>query len=269
MRATAGFVGRNGGPPRARRVLVTRAADQAAELVSALRDAGLDPIEVPAIAIEFAPPRGDLDAAAGLLHTYRWVVITSANGARAILKAAERILTELGAPSWAAIGSATRRVLEHEGIEVEFQPTQSSGIAMAVELPVKAGDGILVVRGDLADEELAVSLRARGAEVDDVIAYRTREAPERSRLLLRAAAADGAIAAAVFTSGSTVRGLVSLGRVESIDVLSMPAVCIGPETADEARAAGFQILAISPAPDAQALAAATARALALAPQEIA
>ncbi|MEP6638105.1 MAG: uroporphyrinogen-III synthase [Chloroflexota bacterium] len=251
----------------ARRVLVTRPVDQAAELVAALRDAGLDPIPVPAIAIEFEPPRGDLDAAAGLLHTYRWVVITSANGARAILKAAERILTELGAPSWAAIGPATRRVLEREGIEVELQPGQSSGIAMAVELPVVAGDRILVVRGDLADEELAVALRARGAEVDDVIAYRTREAPESSRGLLRTATADGPIAAAVFTSRSTVRGLVSLGDPGSIDVRSIPAVCIGPETAEEARTAGFRILAVAATPDSVALAAATASALARQPEE--
>jgi hydroxymethylbilane synthase len=261
-RTTVGATPRDRGRWSARRVLVTRAADQATELVSALRDAGLDPIAVPAIAIEFEPPRGDLDAAAGLLHTYRWVVITSANGARAILKAAERTLTELGAPSWAAIGPATRRILEHEGIEVALQPSQSSGIAMAVELPVVAGDRILVVRGDLADEELAVSLRARGAEVDDVIAYRTREAPESSRELLRMATADGPIAAVVFTSGSTVRGLVSLGEAESIDVRPFPAVCIGPETADDARAAGFGILAVAPTPDSAALAAATATALA-------
>ena len=65
---------RDGERSSARRVLVTRAVDQAGELVSALRDAGLDPIAVPAIAIEFEPPRGDLDAAAGHLHTYRWVV---------------------------------------------------------------------------------------------------------------------------------------------------------------------------------------------------
>ena len=246
---------------------MTRAADQAGELVSALRDAGLDPVAVPAIAIEFDPPRGDLDAAAGLLHTYRWVVITSANGARAILRAAERILTELGAPSWAAIGPVTRRVLEDEGIEVALQPSRSSGIAMAVELPVVAGDRVLVVRGDLADEELAMSLRARGAEVDDVIAYRTREAPETSRGLLRTATADGPIAAAVFTSGSTVRGLVSLGQAESIDVRSFPAMCIGPETADEARSAGFRILAVASTPDATALAAATATALARQPEE--
>jgi uroporphyrinogen-III synthase len=245
-----------------RRVLVTRPVDQAAELVAALREAGLDPIPVAAIAIEFEPPGGDLDAAMGRLHLYRWVVITSANGARAILEAAERTLTELGASSWAAIGPSTRRVLEREGIEVELQPAQSNGIALAVELPVAVGDRVLVVRGDLADEELAVALRARGAEVDDVIAYRTREAPEHSRGLLRTATADGPIAAAVFTSGSTVRGLVSLGDPGSIDVRSIPAVCIGPETAEEARTAGFRILAVSPTPDPVALAATTATALA-------
>jgi uroporphyrinogen-III synthase len=250
-----------------RRVLVTRAAEQADELVSALRDAGLDPIQVPTIAVEFDPPRGDLDTAAGLLHTYAWVVITSANGARAILRAAERILTELGAPSWAAIGPATRRVLEHEGIEVALVPSQSSAIALAIELPVVNGDRVLVVRGDLADQELAVALRARGALVDDVVAYRTREAPKASRLLLRGALSEGPIAAVAFTSGSTIRGLMKLGRDESIDVLSIPSVCIGPETAEEAREAGFQILAVSPAPDSVALAEATARALALQPQE--
>jgi hydroxymethylbilane synthase len=262
VRKIAGAASEQDRPSSASRVLVTRTAGQAGDLMSALRDAGLDPVPVPAIAIEFEPPRGELDTAAGLLHTYRWVVITSANGARAILKAAERLLTELGAPSWAAIGPVTRRVLEHEGIEVALQPSQASGIAMAVELPVVAGDRILVVRGDLADEDLAVSLRARGAEVDDVIAYRTREAPEASRSLLRSATADGPIAAVAFTSGSTVRGMVSLAKAESIDVRSFPAVCIGPETAEDARAAGFRILAVATTPDATALAAATATALA-------
>jgi hydroxymethylbilane synthase len=243
------------------RVIVTRAAEQADDLMSALRSEGLDAFLVPTIAVELEPARGDLDAAAGLLHTYTWVVITSANGARAILKAAERIRTELGAPSWAAVGSVTRRVLEHEGIEVAFQPSESSAIALAAELPVGAGDRILVIRGDLARGELATALRARGAEVDDVVAYRTVPAPASSGRLLREVMAYGAPAAAVFTSGSTVRGLVAIGRNESIDVVSIPAVCIGPETAGEARAVGFRVLAVSPTPDSVALAATTARAL--------
>jgi uroporphyrinogen-III synthase len=236
--------------------------------MSALRDEGLDAVAVPMISVEFEPPHGDLDAAASSLHTYAWVVITSANGARAILKAAERTLAELGAPSWAAIGPATTRLLEHEGIEVRFQPSQSRATAMAAELPMSPGDRVLVIRGDLADEELAVSLRARRVEVDDVVAYRTRQAPEGSRVLLREALREGPIAAVAFTSGSTVRGLVALGRDESFDVRSIPCVCIGPETAEEARAAGFRILAVSATPDSAALATATARALAIQSQEV-
>jgi hydroxymethylbilane synthase len=268
IRATVGHVDRDGERPIVPRVLVSRAADQAGELVSALRDAGLEPVLVPAIAVEFEPPLGDLDAAARHLHTYAWVVITSANGARALLKAAGRVFTAPETSKFAAIGPATRGILEDEGIAVDYEPPEASATAMAASLPLDPGDRVIVVRGDLAGAELALTLRARGAVVDDVIAYRTLEAPEGSRVLLRTAATGGPISAAVFTSGSTVRGLVSLGHEESIDVRSFPAVCIGPETADEARMAGFQILAVAPAPDALALATATARALALQAQEI-
>lgn len=251
-----------------RRVLVTRAAEQADELVAALRDVDLDPVLVPTIAVELEPAGGDLDGAARHIVSYAWVVVTSTNGARAILKAAERVFTPFEASRFAAIGSATRRALEVEGIDVDFQPSQSTSAAMAAELPLSPGDRVLVLRGNLADEELAVALRARGADVDDVVAYRTLEAPENSRALLRTAAAGGPIAAAVVTSGSTVRGLVALGRVESIDVRAIPAVCIGPGTADEARAAGFRILAVAPTPNSAALAVATAEALARQPQEM-
>ena len=196
-------------------------------------------------------------------------MVTSTNGARALLKAAERVFTPFEATRFAAIGSATRRALEVEGVAVDFQPNHSTSADLAAELPVNPGDRVLIIRGDLADDELAVILRARGAEVDDVVAYLTREGPEASRALLRRATSDGPIDAVVFTSGSTVRGLLALGRDESIDVLALPCVCIGPETADEAGRAGFRVLAVSPAPDAAALAAATARALALVPLEIA
>ena len=256
------------GQPTRPRVMVTRATGQAAGLVSALRDAGLDPVPVPTIAVEFAPPGGDLHAAVARLHAYAWVVLTSANGVAAVLDAAGRTSPRLGRPSWAVVGAATRRILEREGISVDFQPGQSSGAAMAAGLPVVPGDRILVIRGDLAGAGLAAALRDRGAEVDDVVAYRTREAPSASRPLLREALAGGPISAVVFTSGSTVRGLVALGRSASIDIRSIPSVCIGPATADEARAAGFHVVATSPTPAATAIAAITARAFVLEPQEI-
>ena len=125
IRSTKGDVGADGRGSNAGRVLVPRAADQADELISALRDQCLDPVPVPAIAIELAPP-GGLEAVAGVLHTYAWVVITSANGARALLEAAQRVSAALETSRFAAIGPATRQLFEREGIDVEFQPSLST-----------------------------------------------------------------------------------------------------------------------------------------------
>ena len=114
---------------------------------------------------------------------------------------------------------------------------------------------------------MAQLLRARGALVDDVVAYRTLEAPPTSRRLLRGAMGDGPVAGVIFSRGSTVRGLIALGRAEGLDVTAMPAICIGPTTAAEAKRAGFRVLAVSPRPAAAPLAETTALALASQRQE--
>jgi hydroxymethylbilane synthase len=246
-------------PPSRPRVLVARTSSQSDALAVELREAGLEPIGVPALSVVPEPPGGDLDRAAGSLQTYDRVVVTSSNGARAILAAAERVLTDLGAPAWAAIGTATAGVLEAEGITVAFQPSHADAASLAGELAVAPGERILVVRGDLAGDRLARALRARGAAVDDVIGYRTVEAPESSRPLLREALATS-VDAVVLTSGSTVRGLLALADVAQ-DVAAIPAVCIGAETARIAARSGFHVLAISSQPTAHALAVTTARAL--------
>jgi uroporphyrinogen-III synthase len=125
-----------------------------------------------------------------------------------------------------------------------------------------------VIRGDLAGDALATSLRRRSARVDDVVAYRTLEAPTSSLPILRGAVDGGPIAAVVFTSGSTVRGLVSLAGRLSIDLRQVPAVCIGRATAEAATAAGFRVAAVAETPDPVALAAAAAAAVARQPVEV-
>lgn len=250
-----------------RRVLVTRAADQSRELVDALREAGLEPVLVPAI--EVGPANGgELDAATEALIVFDWVVVTSANAARAIVAATNRAAVDVARPRWAAIAGATAEVLEDAGFEVAFRPTTADGATLASELPVAPGQRVLRLRGDLADETVATTLRQRGAEVVDVVAYRTREAPAESRPLLRAAFAAGPPAVAILTSGSTARGLLALGDAEALDVTSVPAVCSGRTTSSEAHRLGFDVLAVSPAPDASTLAATTAAALTLQPLEV-
>jgi uroporphyrinogen-III synthase len=244
------------------RVLVARTEDQAGPLVAALHDAGLEPTVVPAIAIEPEPAGGDLDRAAITLDRYDWVVVTSANGARLIAAAASRAGKSMDGPRWAAVGDRSSAALRDAGVRVQFRPRVASAVALGTTLPVGPDDRILVVQGDLAGDRLAATLRARGATVEVVVGYRTREAPEASRpLLQRALAGVPRIRAIVFTSGSTVRGLLALAAAHEHLVRGIPAVCIGPATAREARRLGFERVAVSPEP-APAAIAATAAAIA-------
>ena len=247
--------------PRAGRVLVTRAANQAAPLADALRAVGLDPVVVPAIAIELHAAGGSGDAAAPILDAGGWIVVTSANGAHAVLAAGGRDARRTNGPRWAAVGARTASVLERAGMSVDFQPSAANAAALGEELPVQPGDEVLLVRGDAADGSLPERLRARGAHVTDVVGYRTIEAPSRSRALLRQAFDAGRPAAIVLASGSAARGLVALGRTERVDVTSVPAVCIGPETASEATVNGFHVAATALRRDVASLAVATAAAV--------
>jgi len=239
------------------RILVTRAADGATDLVRALRDEGLEPIPVPAI--EIVPAAAEtLHDAASRAGTFQWLVVASSNGARAILAALGERLGELSTTAWAAVGSATSATLGRAGVADVFEPSSATAEALARELPAGPGDRVLVIRGDLGDGALAATLRARGADVEEVVAYRTLEAPPASRRLLSAAVGAGPIAAIVLTSGSTARGLAALGAAESVGFGSIPAVCIGVPTADAAAAAGFRVVAIAADPTSASLARATA-----------
>jgi hydroxymethylbilane synthase len=245
-----------------RRVLVTRAADQAGDLAAALTRVGLDALLVPAIATVGEPPGGRLDEVLKDVAAYRWIVVTSANGARALVDATRRTGTALNGPSPAAVGSATAAVLERGGVTATFQPTVSNAETLGRELPVDTGDHVLLLRGDLATSDLPDALRQRGANVDDLVVYRTEIAPAASRPLLREACADRLVDAVVFTSGSTVDGLLALAAAEGIEIRQVPAICVGEPTARAARSAGFRVAAISPLPDVETLAETTARVLA-------
>ncbi|HET7677726.1 MAG TPA: hydroxymethylbilane synthase [Candidatus Limnocylindrales bacterium] len=243
------------------RVLVTRAARDADGLLEALRARGLEPLLVPAIEIEPADP-APLEAALRQ-GGFDWLVVTSRPGARALADALGRIEgpadgsahDRSGRPRIAAVGERTATTLAEQGRAADFVAAGGSAAALAGELPLRGGERVLLVRGDLADDELPRLLRQRSALVEALTAYRTRTAPATSAALLAAAVAGGPPAATIFTSGSTVRGLAALGEPETLAALrSAPAVCIGPRTAEAARAAGFTVAAVADERSVEALA---------------
>jgi uroporphyrinogen III methyltransferase / synthase len=239
-----------------RRVLVTRPAGQAADLVGRLSALGIEAISVPTV--EIVPDRnGPLATALASLDESAWLVVTSANGAAAVVAAlggrrlSERVRV-------AAVGPSTASALEGGGVRVDVIPERYLTLAIADALHDVSGRRILLARADAATRELRDALLARGALVNEVVAYRTLEGPATSRDRLRDAVRDG-LDGILFTSGSTVRGLITLLPRELRRLApTIPALCIGPVTARAATAAGFPVAAIAAEHTAAGLAAATA-----------
>ena len=238
------------------RLLVTRPAGQAQELVSLLSGFGIEGISVPTVSIAEVPGR-DLDHVLESLPNAAWLVITSANGARAVIRrCAARDISLPRTMRVAAVGPETAAVLTRGGIRVDHIPDQFLTAAIAAGLGDVNGRRVILARSDVATPDLAEILRGRGADVEEIVAYRTLEGPAESRKALHGALSEG-LDGITFTSGSTVRGLLALASYEdACAARALPAYCIGPVTAAVARRAGFVVPVLAPHHTAAALAGA-------------
>lgn len=243
-------------------VLITRPAAQSGSLITAMEARGLRPMAIPTIETQAVGPGGELDAAILRIIDQGWIAVTSANGASAVLDAAARLGADITQLRWAAVGPVTKDVLEARGVTVSFVPNRPDATALGAQLPIGPGDTVLLPRADIADGRLVAALEARGARVDAVVAYRTIEAPETSRERLRALFATGNVGAIVFTSGSSVRGLLELlGSAHRRIARGTAACCLGEPTATVARALHFERVLVAPTGSAQDLVDVTSDAL--------
>jgi uroporphyrinogen-III synthase len=240
-------------PLKGKRIAITRAEEQSAGLLARLRELGADPIACPAIA--FAPPEdfAPLDAAISRLEQYDWLIVTSANGARALL---DRMAVlgkrpaALAGLTIGAIGPATAEALSEHGLRASFVPTAYVAESILAEIGDLAGRRILLPRADIAREALVVGLRARGAIVDEIAAYRT--VPGSGAQVLAGVLRTGTLDAITFTSSSTVRYLLdgleqaAISRPQARELLAETAVIsIGPITAATAEAEGLMVSAVA------------------------
>ena len=218
-------------------VLVTRAGRQAETLVRQLEAAGARALELPTI--EILPPENfsALDAAVEDIATYDWVIFTSVNSIPPFLERLQRAgknASCLAALQIGAIGPETAKRLEASGIRTTLVPAryQAEGILDAIPADLMRGKRVLIPRAAEAREILPQALRAWGASVDVVVAYRTM-LPNVDVAPVRQMFRRGEIDAVTFTSSSTVKNFVRLfggGTLGQIVDGSLVA-CIGPITA--------------------------------------
>jgi uroporphyrinogen III methyltransferase / synthase len=228
-----------------RRIVVTRAREQASALTERLQTEGAEVLEFPAI--EIVPPESwePLDAAVRRIGEYRWIVFTSANGVRFFwerLRAGGRDARGLSAARVAAIGPATADALRAHGIEPDVVPAEfkAEGLLAALAGERLAGVKVLIPRAAEAREVLPAELAQRGAAVDVVPAYRTVRST-RDVKALRELLAARRVDAVTFTSSSTVTSFCEALGDEGVPALlgGVTVAAIGPITAETARQQGL------------------------------
>jgi uroporphyrinogen III methyltransferase/synthase len=234
-------------PLAGKRILITRAREQASSFAQLLEAAGAEVVEFPTIRI--APPENwtPLDAAIQRLREYQWVIFTSANGVRFFwdrLQVAGRDARDLSGITICAIGPATAATLLSLGVRADIVPAEFKAEALVEAIGAGIGERIrgvrmLLARAAEAREVLPEELTRRGAQVDVVAAYRTvKDTPDADglRTMLR----EGKIHAVTFTSSSTVRHFLDLVGEEAGALLKGVVVAsIGPITAQAAARHGI------------------------------
>ncbi len=223
------------------RILITRPPEQAETWMARLREAGYEPVLYPTIRI--APPEdwGPLDQALHRLSRggYDWLVLTSANGVRFVWNRLQALGLQVPAEVHiAVIGPATAKALQAQGREPDLIPPAYVAEALADALGDVRGLRILLARADRARPTLREILQNRGAQVDEVVAYRTLVAPPDTPPPL------DEVDVVTFTSPSTVQGFVQALGEQPLPP-DVRVVCIGPITARAAREAGLPVHAVA------------------------
>lgn len=228
-----------------RRILVTRAREQASRLTAGLEAAGAQCVEAPAIRIVEPETFAPLDQAIASLTQYTWLGFTSPNGVKAFfsrLKAAGKDARHLAGVKVAVIGPETAAALEHQGIVADVVPAEFRAEAVVAALVGQVGpqDRVLIPRAEQAREVLPAELARMGATVDVVTAYRTVAGGADGEAVGRMLAA-GEIDVVTFTSSSTVTNLLALLGEQGREWLAgVKIACIGPITADTCRELGLR-----------------------------
>jgi uroporphyrinogen III methyltransferase/synthase len=225
------------------KIVVTRAADQAAEFCDRLRALGADAIELPVIVLEPPADPAPLDRAIENLTGYDWLIFTSVNGVRFFLERLDQSRYDL---RWlkariCAIGPATRRAVEDLHLKVDLMPEEyvAESLIKAFATENLAGQKVLLPRAAVARDVIPAELTKLGAQVDVVEAYRNvvpPNAPARANEIFSGAKKPHWI---TFTSSSTVKNLLVITGREALEGVRIAS--IGPVTSSTLCAHGLKV----------------------------
>jgi uroporphyrinogen III methyltransferase/synthase len=226
-----------------RKILVTRAAEQAAEFSDRLRSLGADSIELPVISIHPAADTAPLDRAIRQLAAYDWLILTSVNGVRFFLERLDSSPHDLRSlkARICTIGPATRQAVKNLHLKVDLMPEEyvAESLVKAFSKQDLRGKRVLLPRAAVARDLIPAELAKLGAEVDVVEAYRNVVPPDAPARAQEVFSGDKKPDWITFTSSSAVKNLLAIAGREALKAARIAS--IGPVTSSTLRAYGLGV----------------------------
>ena len=234
-------------PLLGKRIVVTRAREQASDLVRRLADLGADCLEYPTIKVVPADDSTPLNDAINRLSVYDWIVFTSVNGVKFFFERLFELDLDVRALNHlqtAAIGPVTSQRLRTFGLKSDIIPEnyRAEAVVEAFAKEKLKGKKILLPRAAEARPVLPVELRKMGAEVDEVTTYLTEKVSDSAELLI-GHLAEKRVDLITFTSSSTAKNFKALLPADNFKALldGVTIASIGPITTDTATDLGFEV----------------------------
>ena len=227
-------------PLKGRTVVVTRPKSRAGTLSRRLRGLGAQVVEYPCIETEDRIPCPELDEAIRSLGRYGWLAFTSPAGVEAFFRRLDGLGLDaraLAGIKLAVIGPGTGRALRERGLRPDLVPEVYDSGHLARALLEAGAASVLLCRAAMGTEELPRILTEAGVPVSDVAVYDTHYRSDRAEEV-RALLEAGPLAV-TFTSASTVTGFVR--SLPGADLSRVTGLCIGEQTAAEARRQGISV----------------------------
>jgi uroporphyrinogen-III synthase len=235
-------------PLEGKRIVLTRAPEQAQEMIHALEILGAEVFLLPMV--EFAPPEDwrHVDDALHKLSGFDAILFLSGNAVRYLFNRCRQLAIRWEAEQSpmcmvAAVGQGTAQAIASEGLRVDFVARNQTGEALVRELGDRmSGKKVLLPRSDRGDEGLSNALRGVGARLTEVVAYRTT-APEGVDTGMLSRVRGGEVDAIIFASPSAFHVFSDCIGADEAACLStrVKFAALGPTTASAIRSAGAHV----------------------------
>jgi uroporphyrinogen III methyltransferase/synthase len=227
-------------------IVVTRDADGNADFANRIIDRGGNPVEFPTIKIKSLTERKKFLQTLAKIIEFDWVIFTSASGVTIFFDVLQKLNKDaraFGSVKIAAIGSETAAKLNQFGIKPDFVPSAFTSKELGKQLIGFAdlqGKKVLLLRSELASNELCEMLKKAGAEVNTVPVYTAVTAKNKSGWLIERIT-KGKIDWLTFTSPSAVRGFFKQIEGNVVNSSDVKVASIGPVTTEQLKNLGIKI----------------------------